>query len=52
MSDLWPISARKGANSSGIETISATSVADIFNSTIITRLSVPVRRTAHMPTDT
>ncbi|MDZ7631673.1 MAG: hypothetical protein U5K74_10095 [Gemmatimonadaceae bacterium] len=41
MSDLYPISARNGATSSGIAIISATMLAGTFSSTIITRLSVP-----------
>ena len=47
-----PISARSGANSSGSDTIAATTEADMPSSTIITRLSVPVSSTAAIPTDT
>ena len=52
VSDLNPIRARSGANTSGKATISATSAAGMPSSAIITRLSVPVSRTAAMPTDT
>ena len=45
-------SARKGAYSTGNATITATSVAGTFSSTIITRLSVPTSKVSAMPTDT
>ena len=52
LSDLWPINARSGANTSGSETISATSHDATWSSTIITRLRVPISITAAMPTVT
>jgi hypothetical protein len=52
VSDLNPISARNGANTSGSDTISATSHVGTPSSTIITRLSVPLSSTTAMPTDT
>src|SRR3990167_1665852 len=52
VSDLKPISARKGANSTGSEIITATSEAGTCSSTIITRFSVPTSSTSAMPTDT
>jgi hypothetical protein len=51
VSDRCPISARNGAASTGIATISATSEVGTPSSTIITLLSVPVKSTAAMPMD-
>ena len=44
--------ARNGANTSGSETITATSHAGTPSSTIITRFSVPISSTTAMPTET
>ena len=52
MSDLKPTTARNGANTSGSETITATSQAGTPSSTIMTRLSVPISSTTAMPTVT
>ena len=52
VSERNPTSARNGANTSGNEIITATSQAGTFNSTIITRLSVPISSTTAMPTET
>jgi hypothetical protein len=52
VSERKPISARNGAASTGSATITATSQVATPSSTIITRFSVPVSRTAAMPTET
>ncbi len=52
VSDLKPTSARKGAKISGSDSMMATREAGTLNSTIITRFSVPTRRTSEMPTET
>ena len=52
VSDLKPISARKGAKTRGSEIITATRDAATPNSTIITRFSVPTISTSAMPTVT
>ena len=52
MSERKPISARNGANTSGSDTITATSQVGTPSSTIITRLSVPFSSTTAMPTET
>ena len=52
LSERKPISARNGANSSGSESISATSQTGTPSSTIITRFSVPISSTTAMPTVT
>ena len=44
-----PTSARRGANSSGSDSITATIQAGTASSTIMTRLSVPISSTAAMP---
>jgi hypothetical protein len=49
---LKPINARKGANTSGNASMTATSVAGTLSSTIITRFSVPTSITMAMPTVT
>jgi len=45
------MSARAGANSSGSATITETTEAGSPNSTIITRLRVPMSMTMAMPTE-
>ena len=52
VSERKPMSARNGAYSTGSATITATSVAGTFSSTIITRLSVPTSSVSAMPTET
>ncbi len=52
MSERNPTSARKGAKTRGSASITATTEAWTRSSTIITRLSVPMRSTAAMPTVT
>ena len=52
MSDRKPTSARNGANTSGSETMRATSQAGTPSSTIMTRFSVPISSTTAMPTET
>jgi hypothetical protein len=52
LSERKPMSARSGANSTGSDTITATSAAGTPSSTIITRLRVPTSSTSAMPTDT
>ena len=52
VSDLKPITARNGANSSGSEIMIPTSEAGTSSSTIMTRLSVPTSSVNAMPTDT
>ena len=52
MSDLCPISARNGANSSGSEIMIATTALGTPSSTIMTRLSVPLSSTTAMATET
>ena len=52
MSERNPTRARNGANTSGNETITATSQAGTPSSTIMTRFSVPISSTTAMPTVT
>jgi hypothetical protein len=52
VSELYPIIARNGAATRGSAIMNPTSEADTPSSTIMTRLSVPTRRTIAIPTDT
>ena len=52
VSDLWPSSARNGAEMTGKAIITATTLAGTAISTIITRFNVPKSNTAAMPKDT
>ena len=52
VSERKPVTARNGATSKGIATISATSHAATPNSTIITRFRVPTINATDMPTVT